>query len=150
MNRIPLAPAGKRPERRARSDAGFSLTELLVVLAIMALLAGFVGPKVVGYFARAKSQTAASQIEGLRAALDLYLLDVGRYPSTEEGLGALVEAPPRGRGWQGPYLQDTVVPPDPWGNPYVYEARGSARPLVISHGADGATGGEGDAADIGG
>ncbi len=134
---------------RRRRDAGFSLTELLVVLAIMALLAGFVGPKVIGYFARAKTQTAASQIEGLRAALDLYLLDVGRYPNAEEGLEALVVAPRRASGWRGPYLQESVVPVDPWGNPYVYEARGGTRPAVLSRGADGAEGGEGDAADIG-
>lgn len=136
--------------RSRRREAGFSLVELLVVLAILALLAGYVGPQVIGYFGRAKQQTAETQIEGLRAALDLFLLDVGRYPTGPEGLEALVRPPRGAAGWQGPYLQDEAVPADPWGNAYLYAARGDRRPSVRSLGADGVEGGEGDAADLGG
>ena len=138
-----------QPRRRPiRRDGGFSLIELLVVLGILAMLAGFVGPKVVGYFSRAKAQTAVTQIEGLRAALDLYLLDTGRYPSAREGLAALVDPPQGVANWRGPYLQDTAVPMDPWGNAYLYSTQ-SGRPAIVSLGADGLKGGEGEAADIG-
>lgn len=133
---------------RRRRDAGFSLIELLVVLGILALLAGFVGPKVVGYFSRAKSQAAFTQIEGLRAALDLYLLDTGRYPNDREGLQALVAPPQTAANWRGPYLQDAAVPKDPWGNEYLYSTE-RGQPQIVSLGADGLKGGEGEAADIG-
>lgn len=135
-------------ERRAR-DAGFSLIELLVVLGILALLAGVVGPKVIGYFGRAKAQTAITQIEGLRAALDLYLLDTGAYPTAAQGLAALAAAPEGVVGWRGPYLEDGPVPLDPWGNVYGYARPGAGRPSVFSLGADGLEGGAGEAADIG-
>lgn len=134
--------------RKPTRDAGFSLIELLVVLSILALLAGVVGPKVIGYFGRAKTQTAATQIEGLGAALDLYLLDTGRYPTEREGLAALVSAPGAAAGWRGPYLDDGALPLDPWGNAYRYALVDTGRPRITSLGADGREGGEGEAADI--
>lgn len=136
-----------RPPSRRRADGGFSLMELLVVLGILALLAGFVGPRVVGYFARAKGQTAVTQIESLRAALDLFLLDTGRYPNPREGLGALVADPGNLPGWRGPYLAE-ALPVDPWGNPYRYRITREGRVEIASLGADAAEGGEGEAADI--
>ncbi len=143
---MPVTPES-RPKPHPTS--GFSLIELLVVLAIMALLAGLVAPKVIGYLGRAKAQTATSQIEGLRGALDLYLLDVGRYPETRAGLGALLSDDGRSPGWNGPYLREPAVPADPWGNAYGYELTKVGEPLVFSLGSDGAPGGEGDAADLG-
>lgn len=151
--RRPAHPRARPPIRKTGglrdSQAGFSLIELLVVLGILAMLGGFVGPKVIGYFDRAKTMTAESQIRGLRAALDLYLLDTGRYPTQAEGLAALVEAPRDAAGWRGPYLQDPAVPADPWGNAYRYSLTDRGRPVVVSLGADGEAGGEGDAADLG-
>lgn len=134
---------------RRSSEAGFSLIELLVSLGIIAMLAGFVGPQVIGYFSRAKAQTATAQIAGVRAALDLFQLDMGRYPTLNEGLTALVANPAGDPFWRGPYLQDGVLPTDPWGAPYRYEFSTNGRVSVTSFGADGAEGGEGDAADLG-
>ncbi|MEM7507902.1 MAG: type II secretion system major pseudopilin GspG [Pseudomonadota bacterium] len=136
------------PGQSQRRDAGFSLIELLVVLGILALLAGVVGPKVVGYFGRAKTQTAVTQIEGMRAALDLYLLDMGRYPTAEQGLDALVRAPANALTWNGPYLQDTDVPLDPWGQPYRYVVTQDGQVAIATLGADNQEGGSGEAADI--
>ncbi|MEM7270347.1 MAG: type II secretion system major pseudopilin GspG [Pseudomonadota bacterium] len=134
---------------RRTSEAGFSLIEILVSLGIIAMLAGFVGPQVIGYFGRAKVQTAAAQIKGVRAALDLYQLDMGRYPTLNEGLAALVSNPGGDPFWRGPYLQDGVTPVDPWGAPYRYGFSTDGRVSVTSLGSDGAEGGEGDAADLG-
>ncbi|MGF1475498.1 MAG: type II secretion system major pseudopilin GspG [Geminicoccaceae bacterium] len=139
-----------RKRRRPAADTGFSLIELLVVMGILALLAGFIGPQVIGYLGRAKEQTAATQIESLRAALDLYLLDVGRYPDERQGLAPLAENVGNQAGWQGPYLRDGKLPADPWGNPYGYRLdQGTREPVVFSLGADGASGGIGENADIG-
>ncbi len=137
--------------RRHGRSGGFSLLELLVVLAIMALLVGIVAPRVIGYLSRAKGQTASVQIDSLKTALDVFFLDVGRYPSREEGLEALVRMPPGGvPGWAGPYLRDAALPSDPWGRPFRYE-RGpdGMSVLVYSLGADDAEGGAGENADIG-
>lgn len=142
-------PSARAESRRRPRDAGFSLIELLVVLGILAMLAGVVGPKVIGYFGRAKAQTAVTQIEGLSAALDLYLLDTGSYPTVAQGLTALVAAPSGVAGWQGPYLAEGTLPLDPWGNAYRYVREGAGRPSVRSLGADGLEGGDGEAADIG-
>jgi general secretion pathway protein G len=129
--------------RRAR---GFTLIELLVVLAILTLLAGLVGPRVLNQLGGAKSKTAAVQIADLDKSLELYKLDVGRYPSTQEGLEALVKKPGNANGWNGPYLKGGV-PTDPWNNPYRY-ANNGGKLEIISLGADGAQGGEGEDADI--
>ncbi len=133
---------------RARLVAGFTLVELLVVLAILGLLAGLVGPKVLGQLDGAKSKTAAVQIKDLEQAAELFKLDVGRFPSTAEGLNALVQkvnAP----GWNGPYLRKGL-PADPWGNPYRYESPGRHGDIdIYSYGSDNAPGGDGERADIG-
>lgn len=128
---------------------GFTLIELLVVLMILGLIAGVIGPRVVGYLGGAKSDTAKLQIEEIGASLDLYKLEVGRYPTTEEGLQALVQAPTGSTGWRGPYLKKKVVPKDPWGNPYRYASPGQHGPYDISsYGADNRQGGDGENKDI--
>ena len=131
-------------------EAGFSLMELLVALVILALIVGLVAPQVLGYLGRAKSQTAEVQIDNLKASLSGYLLDMGRYPTTTEGLGSLVKAPPGAASWRGPYIDGEEVPLDPWSRPYRYELPANAtRPRIFTLGADDAPGGEGEAADVG-
>lgn len=129
-----------------RTTRGFTLIELLVVLAILTLLAGLVGPKVLNQLGGAKTKTAAVQIADLDKSLELFKLDVGRYPTTEEGLESLVKKPGSANGWNGPYLKGGV-PSDPWGHPYRYANSGGSVEL-LSLGADGAPGGEGENADI--
>lgn len=129
---------------------GFSLLELLVVLALLGLLAGFAVPRVLQYLGSAKSETANSQIASLRSALDLYRLENGRYPTQAEGLKALVEKPAGAVAWNGPYIDKETGILDPWGKAYVY--RPSAQDgsyALYSLGADGQEGGEGENADIG-
>ena len=135
--------------RRSRAaSAGFTLVELLVVLAILTLLAGLVGPRVLGQLGGAKSKTAAVQIADIDKAMELFKLDVGRFPTTEEGLDALVKKPASvTSGWSGPYLKGSV-PNDPWGKPYRYQLAPSGTVEILSLGADGAPGGEGENADI--
>ena len=133
-------------QKLQRKSRGFTLIELLVVLAILTLLAGLVGPKVLGALGGAKSKTAGVQINDLQKALDIYKLDVGRYPTAEEGLEALSKQPGNVRGWNGPYLQGGV-PADPWNNPYRYSlSNGNVE--LLSLGSDGQPGGEGEAADV--
>ena len=133
----------------ARPGAGFTLIELLVVLVILGLLAGLVGPQVMKYLGGAKSDTARLQIEELGGGLDLFHLEVGRYPSSAEGLEALVEAPPGMPNWNGPYLKKKIVPVDPWGNAYHYRSPGENGAYdLYSLGADNSEGGEGDNRDI--
>ncbi len=132
-----------------RQQNGFTLIELLVVLVILGLLAGLVGPQVLRHLGGAKSDTAQLQISELGSGLDLYHLEVGRYPSSSEGLQALVEAPPSVENWHGPYLKKSKVPKDPWGNDYMYQYPGEHGPYdLYSYGADNAEGGEGDNRDI--
>lgn len=135
-----------KPQRKSR---GFTLVELLVVLAILGLLAGLVGPQVMKFLGSSKTKTAALQIEDLGATLDLYRLEVGSYPSTSEGLEALVADPGNTPNWNGPYLKKSQVPKDPWGNDYQYRSPGEHGPYDIwSLGADGREGGEGENQDI--
>jgi len=128
---------------------GFSLVELLVVLVILAMLGGVVGPQVIKHLGRAKSDTARLQIEDFGAALDLFYLEVGRYPTTAEGLQSLVEQPGGVNSWNGPYLKKRVIPHDPWGQPYQFRSPGENSSFdIFSLGADNAIGGLNDARDI--
>ncbi|MEM7776081.1 MAG: type II secretion system major pseudopilin GspG [Pseudomonadota bacterium] len=139
----------RRQRRTSDPEAGFTLLEVLVVLVIVVMLASFVGPRVVGYLSSSRAKAAKVQIEGFATALELYRMDVGRYPTPEEGLGALVQKPSNADAWNGPYLRKTAVPKDPWGNPYVLQKAPTGQPyLIVSHGSDGKPGGDGDAADI--
>jgi len=126
---------------------GFTLIELMVVLAILTLLAGLVGPRVLSQLGGAKSKTAGVQIADFEKSLELYKLDVGRFPSTEEGLNALVTAPANVTGWNGPYIKGGL-PKDPWGNAYKYSLLQGGNLEILSLGADGAPGGEGENADV--
>jgi general secretion pathway protein G len=120
-----------------------------VVLVILGLLAAVATPQVMKYLSRAKTQSAALQIHNLGAALDLYRLDVGRYPSTEEGLHSLVEAPPTTTNWNGPYVKKQEMLIDPWGHPYAYRIPGEHGEYdLYSDGADNADGGQGENQDV--
>ena len=124
---------------------GFTLIELLVVLAIIGLLAGLVGPQVMKHLGGAKTKSAKVQIENLAGALDMYRMDAGRYPTTSEGLQALVEKPSSARAWNGPYLRKNNVPLDPWMYDYHYTSPGEhGRFDLYSYGADNEIGGEGE------
>ena len=135
------------PLKRQQAAHGFTLLELMVVLAILALLGGLVGPKVLDYLGKAKSRTAIVQIAELEKTLDNFKLDVGRYPTTEEGLDALVKRPASANLRSGPYIKE--VPKDPWNNPYKYANPGAGGGVeILSLGADGIAGGDGENADI--
>ena len=135
--------------RRAHRQAGFTLIELLVVLVIIGLLATLVAPNFIGQSEKAKPKAARVQLENLRNALDMFQLDVGRYPTSEEGLQALRSRPNSAPRWAGPYLRDEI-PNDPWGRPYVYRnpGEGGGNYDIGSYGADGRSGGEENNADI--
>jgi len=136
-----------RPRRRSR---GYTLIELLVVLAIIGLLVGIIGPMAVRYLSTAKSEAARIQMKSLSVALNLYRIDLGRFPSKQEGLAALLSRPTGVAGWNGPYLAADTVPKDPWDRPYIYDGPGAAPEsfLLSTLGADGAKGGEGENKDI--
>jgi general secretion pathway protein G len=139
----------KAPHKLLRGSAGFTLIEMLVVLVIIGLIMGLVGPRVLTYLTDARVKAAKLQIEALSSALDLYFLDTGRYPSSSEGLEALVRKPGNIDVWNGPYLKGGQVPQDPWKNEYLYRAPGQNSPFeIMSLGADGREGGNGNASDI--
>jgi general secretion pathway protein G len=132
-----------------KRNLGFTLLELLVVIVIIGLLAGYVAPRYFSQVGRSEIQVARAQIESLEKALDQYRLDVRRYPSAEEGLEALMVKPAGAENWQGPYLKK-AVPNDPWGRAYVYRVPGQKGEFdLVSYGRDGRPGGSGEDADIG-
>jgi len=138
--------SGRFPGRGA---CGFTLLELLVVIVIIGLLAGYVAPRYFSQVGKSEIQVAKAQVESLEKALDQFRLDNRRYPTPEEGLDALVAKPAAAANWSGPYLKK-AVPADPWGRPYVYRAPGSRGEFeVVSLGKDGKPGGSGEDADIG-
>lgn len=127
---------------------GFTLLELLVVIVIIGLLAGYVAPRYFSQVGKSEVQVARAQIDALEKALDLYRLDNRRYPTSEQGLKALVDKPANEANWKGPYLKKTI-PSDPWGNAYVYRQPGSKGDFdLVSYGRDGKPGGTGEDADI--
>ncbi|WP_368905036.1 type II secretion system major pseudopilin GspG [Taklimakanibacter lacteus] len=145
MSRLPSSRKPRRPD----GTEGFTLTELLVVLGIVALLAALVAPQVVRYLGKARSDTATAQIRNIEGALELYYLDVGSYPSASDGLDALFTAPANAASWKGPYLKQRDGLIDPWGKPYLYQSPGQHGDFDISSlGRDGRENGDGEDADI--
>ena len=133
---------------RQRRPHGFTLLELLVVLVIIGLLAGYVAPRYFSQVGRSEVKVTQAQINAFEKALDTYRLDVGRYPSTEQGLAVLVNRPQTEPKWNGPYLQK-AVPLDPWGKAYAYKQPGERSDFdIVSYGKDGTPGGTGENADI--
>lgn len=130
------------------ASRGFTLLELLVVMVIIGLLAGYVGPKYFSQIGKSEVKATRAQIDALEKALDQYRLDVGRYPSSEQGLSALMSPPANAAKWQGPYLKK-AIPPDPWGHAYIYKFPGEHGDLdLYSYGRDGQAGGQGEDADV--
>jgi general secretion pathway protein G len=135
---------------KGRGEGGFTLLELLVVLAIMGMLAAIIAPQVIKYLGTSKTQTAKVQVQNVMSALELFRLDVGRYPTQQEGLEALVTPTPTAPNWNGPYLKKDSALKDPWGNPYFYQNPGQHGEVdVYSLGQDKAPGGTGEAQDVG-
>ena len=145
-------PAPCRPQPcqhpATRPARGFTLLELLGVMVIIGLLAGYVGPKLFAQIGKSESKVTRAQIDALQKALDQYRIDTGRYPATDAGLAALVQRPADEPRWAGPYLAK-AVPMDPWGRPYLYTAPGQHGDYdLLSYGRDGQAGGDGDNADL--
>ncbi len=134
---------------RRGGQSGFTLVEMLVVITIIGLIMALVGPRVLNYLSESKVKTARIQIESFSQALDLFFLDNGRYPSSSEGLSALVQRPGNAGSWNGPYIKTGAVPADPWGHPYVYRAPGEHGPYEIaSYGSSGQPGAAGNGGEI--
>lgn len=134
--------------RSPRKERGFTLLELLVVMVIIGLLAGYVGPKYFSQIGKSETKAAKAEIDALGKALDQFRLDTGHYPAMEQGLAALFVQPPNEPKWDGPYLQKDV-PPDPWGRPYIFRIPGEHGEYdLLSYGKDGQPGGAKEAADV--
>lgn len=129
--------------------SGVTILEVLVVLSVIALISAVVGPRLIGYLGRAKSETAGLQINQIEQAVQLFYIDVGRYPSSSEGLSVLISAPAGEGSWSGPYLDDPAAIVDPWDRDYVYDAPDDGGDFTISSlGRDGSTGGTGEDSDV--
>lgn len=138
-----------RARRRTRGQRGFTLVEMLVVITIIGLIMGLIGPRVLNYLTESKVKAAKIQIQSFASALDLFFLDVGRFPTSAEGLSALTRDPGGLRAWNGPYIKGSGIPNDAWGHPYIYRSPGERSSYdIISYGSDGQQGGGGTAADI--
>jgi len=138
---------GRQPIYRT-GEQGFTLVEMLVVITIIGLIMGLIGPRVLNYLSESKVKAAKIQMQSFASALDLYNLDTGRYPTASEGLTALVQ-PSAGVSWNGPYLKGAALPNDPWNHPYLYRVPGEHGPYdIMSLGSDGREGGSGTAADL--
>jgi len=151
VGRICRSFAGGEHRKREQDfgQQGFTLVEMLVVITIIGLIMGLIGPRVLNYLNESKVKAAKIQLQSFSSALDLFYLDAGRFPSTSEGLAALVQRTPGVAAWNGPYLKGGNVPSDPWSHPYVYRAPGERGPYdIMSYGSDGQEGGSGLAADI--
>src|SRR6516165_9093454 len=136
MGRVALRANWRRRVLR-QAEQGFTLVEMLVVITIIALVMGLVGPRVLNYLTQSKVKTAKIQIESLESALDLFFLDAGRYPTSSEGLSALIQRPGSVAVWNGPYLKANMVPNDPWGAPYIYRSPGQHGSYdIVSHGTN--------------
>ena len=134
---------------RSGHEDGFTLIEILVVITIIGLLMSLVGPRVLNYLSESKVKAASIQIQSFSSSLDLFYLDMGHYPSSSEGLAALVQRPAGENGWNGPYLQKGYVPNDPWGHPYSYRSPSEHGPYeIVSLGSSGKEGGTGTAVAI--
>jgi general secretion pathway protein G len=138
-----------RRRARTRRQRGFTLVEILVVITIIGLIMSLVGPRVLNYLSESKVKAAKIQIQSFSSALELFYLDAGRYPTTSEGLTALIKSTGGLSAWNGPYLKGGSVPNDPWGKSYIYRSPAERAPFeIVSYGADGVEGGTGTAADI--
>jgi general secretion pathway protein G len=148
VGRLFVAPVKQEPAKDC-GQQGFTLVEMLVVITIIGLIMGLIGPRVLNYLSESKVKAAKIQLQSFAGALDLFYLDAGRFPSTSEGLAALVKQTPGVSTWNGPYLRGGNVPNDPWNHIYVYRSPGEHGPYdIMSYGADGQEGGSGVAADI--
>jgi general secretion pathway protein G len=141
--------AAHQEHRRDCGEQGFTLVEMLVVITIIGLIMGLIGPRVLNYLNESKVKAAKIQLQSFSSALDLFYLDAGRFPSSAEGLAVLVQRTPGVAAWNGPYLKGGAVPNDPWNHAYVYRSPGERGPYdIMSYGSDGQEGGTGLAADI--
>ncbi len=133
----------------ARLHRGFTLLELVMVLVIIGVILAMVGPRVFTNLGRANAEVAKTKMEQIAGQLELFKLDVGRYPTTQEGLGALLAAPSGLANWNGPYIRDAKLLKDPWSNDFIYRSPGEKGPFdILSFGADGKEGGEGENKDV--
>ena len=147
VNRLLIRTQRKSAGRVA--ERGFTLVEMLVVIAIIALIMSLVGPRVLGFLGDSKAKAAKIQIQSIENALDLYALDTGQYPSSSDGLEVLMQRPSGVIAWNGPYLKGNAVPKDPWGRPYIYRSPGEHGPYdIMSYGPNGQEGSSGATASI--